>query len=196
MPLPLLAAAIGSGLVRGAVGLFQHKHEENVKKKLLGEAFGLSSKQLQYRQGQVRENENEGLVARGMMGGGQASNTIAGQTQKDTEGQFELERKDLDLQRRESLAGIKSDFTNQAFGDIEGGIQTGANVFSAMSGFGAGGGGATAGAAAGSGAGGGMLSSGVAGAFGIDPLHATPQAGVGAPGTPNYDFSVPSAMGY
>lgn len=200
MPLPLVALAIGSGLLRTGIGLFQHKHQENVQKNLLGESYGLASKQLQYRQGQVRENLGEGLVERGMSGGGQATNTIAGQERSDTEGQLGLERQDLDLQRRRELAGIKSSFTNNVMGDIEGGVQTGANVFSAFSGGGGGGGGGASAAPAASTGMDSVPSSGVAGAFGIDPLHATPQlsvggGGVAAPGTPNYGFSVSSAMG-
>lgn len=179
---------VGTAILGGLTGarFYQHKSQENTRKNLLGQAYGLAQKQLATRQRQVRENENEGLVARGMMQGGQASNTIGGQSQADTETQLGLERSDLALQQKEALAGIKADYTNQTMGDVVGSISDAvrfagaANGLSAMRAMGSGSAAAP--------------SSGVAGAFGLDPLHATPQ--VGSPGTPNYDFSVPAAMGY
>jgi hypothetical protein len=103
-----------------------------VRKRLLGESYGLASKQLGYRQRNVREDTSESLVSRGMTGGGQAANTLGGQQQADTETQLGLERQDLDLQRRESLAGIKADFSNQALGAVAGGASTAMNVAGAF----------------------------------------------------------------
>lgn len=131
--LPLIAAAIGSGIIRGGIGLLQAKHNANVQKNLIGEAFRLSSKQLGYRQANVREDMGESIDAKGLGGGGQAGNTVAGQERSNTEAQLGLERSDLDLQRREQLAGVRAGFANEALGSVTGAAETAANVYSAGS---------------------------------------------------------------
>lgn len=133
MPLPLLAAALGAGAIRGIAGFFGAKHAENVQKNLIGQAYGLASKQLGYRQANVRQDLGESIDAKGLGGGGQAGNTVAGQERTNTEGQLGLERQDLDLQRRSELAGVKAGFANDALGSITGAVGTAASVYSAGS---------------------------------------------------------------
>lgn len=128
--LPLIAAAMTAGAVRGIVGGLQAKHASNVNKNLIGEAYRNAAQQLQVRQRNTREGAGESLVQRGMMQGGQATNTVGGQAQEDLSQQFGFESRDLDFQRRSALAENKASLVNGYMGAATGAVQTAANVYS------------------------------------------------------------------
>lgn len=163
MPLPLIAAAIGSGLVRAGIGAIQNRSETRRNRNLINDSYADASQRLLASQANVRQSTNEALNARGI-GGSSARPTIAGtygllgggatgrnpvtiagtqvgpeahtlgeQTQANTDRELGFERKDLDFQHDKANADNDANSMANSIGAISSGIQTGASVYSAGS---------------------------------------------------------------
>jgi hypothetical protein len=180
--LPLIAAAIGTGLVRGGLGALAARKESRRQKGFIRQAYDTGRQRLDLSQGDVRQSQAEGLLARGLGAGGSiglggpvapgavpsvsGAHDLAGQQVADQRREQALEQTSLRDQRDRALSDTKAATQQGYVNAAVSGIQSGLSVYSGGKDLAAlsGGGGAAAGVAQG------VPGTGVAPWGGVDPV--------------------------
>jgi hypothetical protein len=187
--LGLIAAALGA--VRAGVGMAGARKEANRQRNMIHSAYARGQQRLGVKQQDVRQQEGESLIARGLAGGGDVhdsgpvgagadlgvggARTLGGQQLTDLHREQGLEQNELLAQRDNALSDVGAQGTQNTINAIGSGISTAMSVYGAGQELGAA---RTAGApgpapaptpAPGTGIG------TIRGAYGLDPITARPQ---------------------
>lgn len=192
MPVPLIAAAMAAGAVRGIVGGIQNRNETRRKRGLINQAYTGGQQRMNVQQQDVREGMGESLVARGLAQGGDVqtggavspgetlsvggARTIGGQQTTDLHREQTLEQNDLLAQRDAALSDVNAAGTQGTIDAVSGGINTAMSVYGMgreMGAMRAAGSAAPSSAPATPAASHGVGT--IRGAFGIDPITGVPQ---------------------
>jgi hypothetical protein len=151
--IPLLIAA-GSGILRAGVGAIRANQEKQRQRGIIGRAYDKGRERLDLHQGDVRQSVGEGLIARGLAGGGAVRDTgrvqpgaastvtgahdLGGQAVADLQREQGIEQTGLRDQRDDALRDVKHEYHGQLISSLMSGVQTAVNAYSGASALGAG----------------------------------------------------------